>query len=547
MIPLKLGVVLDNASWLVGSDHIGFLRETGRRFSVNRMLQASAYRSRRETGGLSFLDFNYMTLQAYDYLKLYKDYGARLQIGGKDQWGNILAGIDLVKRETGGTAYGLTTILLSDPGSSEKFGNHNKRTLWLSPHRTSDFEYYQYWRDSRDEDLPRLLSLFTFLPEKEIDYLCSLPGKLINRAKEILAYECVRFARGKDAAEKAYINSLRFFSPADPEGEVKSSSPISSLKTPTASLKSPISSLKDPPFEGEGPRALPFKGGDTIDLTLSIPRAFVLSGLASSLSMARRLIRQGGAYVEDLKIDPDKETASLSELKLSGRDFITLRVGKKRYKKISLSGGSSPSGEGNEGEPCDIGAVYKPEEKTPKTPIRPWSFVSDQELLKTPVFTVLSRKVISPKDGKEKSFSVLEARDWVNILALTPDNMVVLVNQYRHGSREFSLELPGGVTDPGDSLAEGAKRELMEETGYSVGPISELVSFYPNPALLGNRITTFLAKGAIKTGGTDFDENEETEVLLLSLPEIKERFLAGEFEHALMGAAIGYFLVKEGL
>jgi 8-oxo-dGTP pyrophosphatase MutT (NUDIX family) len=177
-----------------------------------------------------------------------------------------------------------------------------------------------------------------------------------------------------------------------------------------------------------------------------------------------------------------------------------------------------------------------------KTKLKPWTFVSDTETFSTPVFTVLARKVISPKDGKEKDFTVLRAPNWVNILALTPSLEVVMVNQYRHGSREFSLELPGGVTEEGDSLRESAVRELMEETGYSCEKVEKLLTLNPNPAIFGNSITTFLAHGARKTGDVDFDENEETEVSLLTIDKLRELYLSGCFTHALMSAPIGYFL-----
>ncbi|MDR2352646.1 MAG: NUDIX hydrolase [Deltaproteobacteria bacterium] len=181
--------------------------------------------------------------------------------------------------------------------------------------------------------------------------------------------------------------------------------------------------------------------------------------------------------------------------------------------------------------------------KVPEKSIKTWDFVGDSLVLKTPVFQVLKRAVISPKDSCEKIFAVIDAPDWVNVLALTPQNQVVLVNQYRQGSKSFSLELPGGVTETGDSLLETAQRELMEETGYSATGFFPFLQMNPNPALFGNRITTFLAREACPTGTTSFDENEETEVSLVSLKELKQKLLDSTIDHALMIAAISYFLL----
>jgi 8-oxo-dGTP pyrophosphatase MutT (NUDIX family) len=187
--------------------------------------------------------------------------------------------------------------------------------------------------------------------------------------------------------------------------------------------------------------------------------------------------------------------------------------------------------------------------KIPKKPLLPWIFIKDSALYVTPVLKVISREVISPKDGKNKSFCVLDTPQWVNVLSITPEKKIVLVNQYRHGSKTFSIELPGGVVEPENTLEEAARRELMEETGYSAKIFKLFYSVNPNPAIFGNSITTFLALDAQKTGETHFDENEETEVILLTFPELKEQFLIGTFNHALMAAAIGYFLSKypEGL
>lgn len=181
----------------------------------------------------------------------------------------------------------------------------------------------------------------------------------------------------------------------------------------------------------------------------------------------------------------------------------------------------------------------------PKRAIRPWGWVRDEPRLSTPVFEVLDRWAVSPKDGLEKPFTVIKAPDWVNVLALTPDESVVLVDQWRHGSGAFSLELPGGIPEKGeDDLEKAARRELKEETGYGCESMERLLTLNPNPALFGNGITTFLARGARPEGPVSFDENEETELRLVSVPELREIFLSGGFTHALMAAPIGFFLAK---
>ncbi|MDR2199680.1 MAG: NUDIX hydrolase [Deltaproteobacteria bacterium] len=185
--------------------------------------------------------------------------------------------------------------------------------------------------------------------------------------------------------------------------------------------------------------------------------------------------------------------------------------------------------------------------ENPESTLKAWRFVEDRERFKTPVFKVMDRRTVSPKDGREKDFSVLAAPDWVNVLALTPENEVVLVRQYRHGSKDFSLELPGGVSEEGDGPEKTALRELMEETGYGVLKLERLLTLNPNPALFSNNVITFLGTGAEKKGAVSFDENEETELVLVSVPRLRELYLEGRFTHALMSAPIGYFLLKRSI
>ncbi|MDR0355761.1 MAG: NUDIX hydrolase [Deltaproteobacteria bacterium] len=176
--------------------------------------------------------------------------------------------------------------------------------------------------------------------------------------------------------------------------------------------------------------------------------------------------------------------------------------------------------------------------------LKPWVLTSDAVKLTTPVFQVLERRCLSPKDGKEKTFSCLQAPQWVNVIPLRSDNKIVFVRQFRHGSSEFSLELPGGVAEPGQTILETAKRELMEETGHSAANYEKLCSFRPNPALFDNHIHTFLAYPAEKTGSTQFDENEDLSEILIEVERLQELILDGAIDHALMGAALGFFLLK---
>jgi len=179
------------------------------------------------------------------------------------------------------------------------------------------------------------------------------------------------------------------------------------------------------------------------------------------------------------------------------------------------------------------------------TDLKTWPLLKETITLVTPVFELKNRICLSPKDGKEKNFVFLKAPTWVNVLALTPSNQVILVRQFRHGSREFSLELPGGVSEPFQNPLETAKRELMEETGYSSSDISLLLDVKPNPAIFDNHIQTFLAKDAIKTGNTCFDENEDLENILVPRDQLKNMILNGQIDHALMVAAIGFYLASQ--
>ncbi|MDR2460157.1 MAG: tyrosine--tRNA ligase [Deltaproteobacteria bacterium] len=312
------GLMCDNSQWLAQLNYVSFIRDIGRHFSVNRMLTAESYKSRLETG-LSFLEFNYMVMQAYDFLVLYKEHGCRLQLGGQDQWGNIVAGIELIRRETGGSAFGVTMPLLIDPRTGEKFGKTNQGAVWLSKERTPVYDFYQFWRNVDDQETFRLLCLFTFLPLEECRYLSTLEGNLVNRAKEILAFEVTSICHGHAQASEAFLASAGAFGYSDPELIAKTSSRI----VEAGALGKP--------------QELP-----TVTLTREqlassdLATLFVLASLASTKGEARRLIRQGGAYANDMVLPQDAEKSSALDFFLNS-DSITLRAGKKRYKTIKAA------------------------------------------------------------------------------------------------------------------------------------------------------------------------------------------------------------------
>jgi len=307
-------MMIDNADWLLDLKYVDFLREIGSHFSVNRMLAAESYQMRLETG-LSFIEFNYMLLQAYDFLHLYQSLGCTVQMGGQEQWGNIVAGIDLIRRVAGGTAYGLTFPLLMK-SSGEKFGKTHSGAVWLDREQTSPYDFYQFWRNADDADVGRFLGLFTYLPMGEVRALGNLEGSLINRAKEILAYEITAITHGHEEAKKAYLASIKTFGLSDPEGRVKTGSRIAELDT-DRSADLPTSNISIKGLE---------TGVSALDL-------FVMAGLAGSKSEARRLIRGGGGYVNDKRVEGEDQVFTRSDLQ---DDALVLRAGKKRYHRFVL-------------------------------------------------------------------------------------------------------------------------------------------------------------------------------------------------------------------
>lgn len=290
-------IMINNADWLTRLNYIEFLRDIGRHFSVNRMLAAESYKVRLETG-LNFIEFNYMLLQAYDYWHLFKKFDCRLQMGGNDQWGNILAGADLIRRLEGEVAHALTFPLLTT-SSGTKMGKTHKGAIWLDPDLTSPYDYYQYWINQGDEDVERFLALFTFLPMDDVHRLGKLQGADLRKAKEILAYEATKICHGEKAADEARRAAQKLFG----KGSTVSVESIPASVLDRDSLKSGI------------PAYILFEEVD----------------LCATRSEARRLIGQGGGYLNDRRIETFDQVIDSRDLQ---NGELLLRAGKKRYMKI---------------------------------------------------------------------------------------------------------------------------------------------------------------------------------------------------------------------
>lgn len=295
-------VLVNNAEWLRDLNYIDFLRDIGRHFSVNRMLSFETYKVRLDSG-LSFLEFNYQLLQAYDFLELNRRYDCVLQMGGDDQWANIISGTDLIRRVERKDAFGWTYPLLTT-SSGKKMGKTEKGAVWLDPKRTSPYEYYQYWINTEDDDVERFLSLFTFLPMKEIRELGKLSGADIREAKQRLAFETTAIVHGSENAHQAQQAAESLFSGSKPAAGLDNSNVPSTVIDP-----------------------------ERISVGLGIFDIFLETGLCKSKGEARRLQAQGGVYVNDQRIDdPD---FCLGESDLQNREIL-LRAGKKRYHRLIL-------------------------------------------------------------------------------------------------------------------------------------------------------------------------------------------------------------------
>jgi tyrosyl-tRNA synthetase len=290
-------LMINNADWLRPLKYLEFLRDIGRHFSVNRMLAAEGYRRRYSSeGGLNFLEFNYMLLQSYDFLHLFREYDCVLQAGGNDQWGNIVAGVDLIRRVEGKQAYAITYPLVTT-NSGVKMGKTAEGAVWLDPELVSPYEYYQYWINTEDADVERFLAIFTFLPMERVRELGRLEGADMRQAKQVLAYEATRILHGEDAARQAQETSRTLF------GEGSASGAVPTTELDRASLSAGIPS----------------------------PELFQQVGLCRSRSEARRLIQQGGAYVNEVPVDSVETLITVDHLEDGG---ILLRAGKKRYHRV---------------------------------------------------------------------------------------------------------------------------------------------------------------------------------------------------------------------
>lgn len=311
-------LLIDNGDWLTKLEYIPFLRDIGRHFSVNRMIKAESYKMRLDAEeGLSFIEFNYMLLQAYDFMKLSQSHDCLLQMGGSDQWGNIVAGIDLVRRTLGKRAFGITFPLITT-ASGIKMGKTHKGAVWLDPERTSPYEYYQFWINTEDADISKFFALFTFLPMDEIKRVDDCKGAELNSAKAVLAFEATKIAHGQDEAEKAFKSSAAVFgTPVIPEDFFPSSNILSVLSKGEQDDSMPTSTLDFSKLE---------QGIKAVEL-------FVQTGLFKSKSEARRLLGQGGGYINGTRIAAFDQVISVKELR--GEELL-LRAGKKRYHKIIL-------------------------------------------------------------------------------------------------------------------------------------------------------------------------------------------------------------------
>lgn len=310
-------MMLNNADWLVHLKYIPLLRDIGRHFSVNRMIKTESCRMRLESEeGLSFIEFNYMVLQAYDFLELFSKHDCKLQMGGSDQWGNIIAGIDLIRKVKRGSGYGITFPLITT-SSGEKMGKTASGAVWLDAERTSPYEYYQYWVNVDDKDVARFLALYTFLPMEEIRTVETLKDADLNAAKSILAYETTRLVHGANEAENAIQASLTMFGNRQLPSQILPSSTI--------------------PRDGRGlsETSVPSSTIEMQALKEGLPafKLFQHAGLANSGGAARRLIEQGGAYVNGSRVTAFDQMITDGDLK---RDEILLRSGKKRFHKIVL-------------------------------------------------------------------------------------------------------------------------------------------------------------------------------------------------------------------
>ena len=291
-------IMVNNADWLLNLNYVELLREVGACFSVNNMLRAECYKQRMEKG-LSFLEFNYMIMQSYDFYYLFQHYDCNMQFGGDDQWSNMLGGTELIRRKLGKDAHAMTITLLTD-SQGHKMGKPAGNAVWLDPNKTSPYEFYQYWRNVGDGDVLKCIRMLTFLPLEQIDEMSHWEGSQLNRAKEILAYELTSLVHGEEEARKAEASAKALFAGGG-----------SNENMPTTEITE----------------------SELSDGAMDIMTVLVRSGLCASKSEARRNIQQGGVTVNDEKITDISKSFGADELKKG----IIVRRGKKNYSKVILA------------------------------------------------------------------------------------------------------------------------------------------------------------------------------------------------------------------
>ena len=290
-------LMLNNADWLLNLNYVELLRDVGACFSVNNMLRAKCYEQRMEKG-LSFLEFNYMIMQSYDFYHLFQNYGCNMEFGGDDQWSNMLGGTELIRRKLGKDAYAMTITLLTD-SQGKKMGKTAGNAVWLDPNKTSPFEFYQYWRNVGDADVLKCIRMLTFLPLEQIDEMDHWEGEQLNKAKEILAYELTKMVHGEEEAEKAQATARGLFSGAADHENM-----------PSTKLDAEL--VKD--------------GG------VGLLAAMVAAGLCGSNREARQLVQQGGVLVDGEKVTDPKAVLTVDALNKG----VVIKKGKKVYHKVVL-------------------------------------------------------------------------------------------------------------------------------------------------------------------------------------------------------------------
>ena len=290
-------LMLNNADWLLNLNYVELLRDVGACFSVNNMLRAKCYEQRMEKG-LSFLEFNYMIMQSYDFYHLFQNYGCNMEFGGDDQWSNMLGGTELIRRKLGKDAYAMTITLLTD-SQGKKMGKTAGNAVWLDPNKTSPFEFYQYWRNVGDADVLKCIRMLTFLPLEQIDEMDHWEGEQLNKAKEILAYELTKMVHGEEEAEKAQATARGLFSGAADHEHM-----------PSTALDAAL--IKDG--------------------AVGLLAAMVAAGLCGSNREARQLVQQGGVLVDGEKVTDPKAVLTVDALNKG----VVIKKGKKVYHKVTL-------------------------------------------------------------------------------------------------------------------------------------------------------------------------------------------------------------------